>query len=180
MPQWIHFGQEAFRLKSLNKFVENIEKYVCICTFAVMLLLTFLNVISRFVLHMSLSFSEEIVTSLFVLASLSGTSMAIRDGSHLGLDYVTSFMSGRLQRFFALVANILGAGMCCLIMYYGVLMVVDEYVSKQLSATMQWPEWVYGLSVPFGTALLIFRYLFAIFLISRGHSGVAARMEGAQ
>lgn len=180
MPQRVDSGQEALRLKSLNKFVESLEKYVCICTFTVMLLLTFCNVISRFVLHMSLSFSEEIVTSLFVLASLAGTSMAIRDGSHLGLDYVTSFMTVRLQRFFALMANVMGAGMCGLILYYGVHMVVDEFVSNQLSATMQWPEWIYGLSVPFGAALLIFRYIYAIFLISRGYSGVAAHMEGAQ
>lgn len=174
------FGREVTRLTSLNKLVENIEKYVCICTFTVMLLLTFLNVVSRFALHMSLSFSEEIVTSLFVLASLAGTSMAIRDGSHLGLDYVTSFMPASAQRFFAVVANMLGALMCCVILYYGVLMVADEYASGQLSATMQWPEWIYGLSVPVGAVLLLFRYCYAIFLLSRGKSGVAAHMEGAQ
>ncbi len=165
---------------TLNKYVENIEKYVCVCTFAVMLLLTFINVISRFVLHMSLSFSEEIVTSLFVLASLAGTSMAIRDGSHLGLDYITSFMAKPVQRFLAGVANLLGVLMCCIILYYGVLMVADEFISRQLSATMQWPEWIYGLSVPLGAALLIFRYCFAIYLLLRGQSGVAAHMEGAR
>ena len=145
-----------------------------------MLALTFINVISRFALHMSLSFSEEIVTSLFVLASLAGTSMAIRDGSHLGLDYITSFMAKPVQRILTALANVLGAGMCCIILYYGIHMVADEFVSKQLSATMQWPEWIYGLSVPFGASLLIFRYCYAIFLISRGYDGVAAHMEGTR
>lgn len=167
-------------MTTLNKYIENIEKYVCVATFTVMLLLTFLNVVSRFVLHMSLSFSEEIVTSLFVLASLAGTSMAIRDRSHLGLDYLTSFAPQSVQRALAVAANVLGASMCCVILYFGAHMVVDEFVSKQLSATMQWPEWIYGMSVPFGASLLIFRYCYAIFLLLRGESGQTARMEGAQ
>ncbi|SBV91722.1 conserved membrane hypothetical protein [uncultured delta proteobacterium] len=167
-------------MTTLNKFIANIEKYVCIVTFSVMLMLTFCNVISRFVLHMSLSFSEEIVTSLFVLASLAGTSMAIRDGSHLGLDYITSSMPVSAQRFFTAVTNILGVALGGIILYYGVHMVADEFISNQLSATMQWPEWIYGLSVPFGAVLLIFRYCYSIFLLSRGHSGVAAHMEGTR
>ncbi|MCC8194226.1 MAG: TRAP transporter small permease [Deltaproteobacteria bacterium] len=167
-------------MTTLNKYIEHIEKYVCVCTFTVMLGLTFINVISRFVLHMSLSFSEEIVTSLFVLASLAGTSMAIRDGSHLGLDYITSFMSKSVQRFLAIVANVLGVLMCCIILYYGIHMVIDEFVSNQLSATMQWPEWIYGMSVPIGASMLIFRYCYAIFLLSRGQSGVAAHAEATR
>ena len=161
----------------LNKYVEQLEKYVCVFTFSVMLLLTFVNVISRFMLHMSLSFSEEIVTSLFVLASLAGTSVAIRDGSHLGLDYITSFLSGTLQLILHYIANILGIIMCSIILYYGIYMVIGEYTSNQLSATMQWPEWIYGMSVPFGAALLIFRYCYAIYQLVRGQDGTEAPTE---
>jgi C4-dicarboxylate transporter DctQ subunit len=167
-------------MTKLNGFVENIEKYVCVLTFSVMLTLTFVNVVSRFFLHMSLSFSEEIVTGLFVLASLAGSSVAIRDGAHLGLDYIVSFMPSPVQRLLAYVANILACVMCCVILYYGIYMVIDEYVSNQVSATMQWPEWIYGVSVPFGACLLIFRYIYAIFLLCRGGGGGAAEMEAAQ
>jgi C4-dicarboxylate transporter DctQ subunit len=152
-------------MTSVNRFVENIEKYVCICAFTVMLTLTFVNVLSRFFLHISLSFSEEIVTGLFVLASLTGASVAVRDGSHLGLDYLVSFTPQTVQKALALLANLLGIVMCSIILYYGLLMAVDEYGSGQLSATMQWPEWIYGSTVPFGAGLLIFRYGHAIYLL---------------
>jgi C4-dicarboxylate transporter DctQ subunit len=165
----------------LNRFIEHIEKYVCIGTFAVMLTLTFVNVLSRFSLHMSLSFSEEIVTSLFVLASLAGASVAVRDGSHLGLDYLVSFMPQAVQKALALLANLLGMAMCSVIFYYGIFMVFDEYESEQLSATMQWPEWIYGCTVPAGSALLIFRYCYAIYLLFRHKpDGLAAGPEGAR
>lgn len=149
----------------LNKYVENFEKYICIMTFSVMLFLTFANVLSRFIFHFSLSFSEEIVTSLFVLASLSGTSLAIRNNSHLGLDYIVSFMPQAVRKLLSIFANILGIIMCGIILYFGSEMVIHEFQSNQLSATMQWPEWIYGLSVPLGAFLLIFRYFYAIFII---------------
>ena len=167
-------------MTTLNKYIENIEKYICIATLAVMLLLTFANVVSRFVLHMSLSFSEEIVTNLFVLASLAGASLAIHNGSHLGLDYLTSSLPGAVQRALAVAANLLGIIMCCVILYFGIHMVIDEYVAKQLSATMQWPEWIYGLSVPCGASLLIFRYCYAICRLVHRQSGQVAHMEGTQ
>jgi C4-dicarboxylate transporter DctQ subunit len=158
-------------MTTINKFIENIEKYICISTFVVMLALTFANVLSRFSLHMSLSFSEEIVTGLFVLASLAGASVAIRDGSHLGLDYLVSFMPKAAQKALSLLANLLGIVMCSVILYYGLLMVADEYESEQLSATMQWPEWIYGCTVPCGSGLLIFRYVHAIYLLIRHEPG---------
>lgn len=55
-------------MKILDKIVVKIENYVCIVTFIIMIFLTFANVVSRFLLHMSLSFTEEIVTGLFVIA----------------------------------------------------------------------------------------------------------------
>nr|WP_319515803.1 TRAP transporter small permease [uncultured Cohaesibacter sp.] len=155
-------------MPTFNGFVEKIEHIVCTTTFVVMLTLTFVNVLSRFLLHMSLSFSEEIVTSLFVLASLAGASIAIRDRAHLGLDYFTSVASFTKQKFLAVIANILGILMCLIILYYGVYMVVGEYTSNQLSATMQWPEWIYGMTVPVGVGLLIYRYCYSIFEILTG------------
>jgi C4-dicarboxylate transporter DctQ subunit len=163
----------------VNQFVENIEKYVCICTFVVMLTLTFANVLSRFVLHMSLSFSEEIVTGLFVLASLAGSSVAVRDNAHLGLDYLVSFMPRMAQKALTLLANLLGIAMCSAILYYGILMVADEYESEQLSATMQWPEWIYGCTVPLGSSLLIFRYCYAIYLLTCHKPGSLATTPGS-
>ena len=94
-------------MKILDKIVGKIEDYVCIITLIVMLLLTFANVLSRFVLHFSLSFTEEIVTGLFVIASLSGTSVAVRNRSHLGLDFVIGFMPEKIRKVLAAAATIL-------------------------------------------------------------------------
>ena len=142
-------------MKILDKIVGKIEDYVCIITLIVMLLLTFANVLSRFVLHFSLSFTD-------VIASLSGTSVAVRNRSHLGLDFVIGFMPEKIQKVLATAATILALFMCGILFVYGVLMVRQEIFLDQVSATMQWPEWIYGMTVPVGAAVLILRYLLTL------------------
>ena len=149
-------------MRHLEKIIDSIENIICIGTFLIMLILTFINVVSRFGLHMSLSFTEEIVTSLFVLASLAGASIAIRKQAHLGLDFFTSLLPKKGQKILLIFATLMGIGFCAVVFYYGVLMVTQEYITKQVSATMQWPEWIYGTTVPVGAGLLIIRYLITI------------------
>ncbi|MCD8138769.1 MAG: TRAP transporter small permease [Planctomycetaceae bacterium] len=145
-------------MAALNRFLSNVEKYICVTTFVVMLFLTFINIVSRYLLTMSLSFTKEIVTGLFVIASLAGSSIAIRDHSHLGLDFITSYFSKGAQRFLFVIANLLGIVFCAVVLYHGAIMVYHEWESGQVSATMQWPEWIYGMTVPVGALLLMLRY----------------------
>ena len=152
-------------MKGLDKIVIKIENYLWIGTFINMLLLTFANVVSRFALHMALSFTEEIVTGLFVLASLAGTSVAVRSQAHLGLDFVIGFMPKKVQKILEVAATILAVILCGIMFYYGVQMVRQEMFLEQVTATMQWPEWIYGLTVPVGAGVLVLRY--AISLVSQ-------------
>lgn len=149
-------------MKILDKIVCKIEDYLCIITFVIMLVLTFANVVSRFALHMALSFTEEIVTGLFVLASLAGTSVAVRNGSHLGLDFVIGFMPKKVQKILAVLATLLAIILCGTMLYYGIEMVRQEIFLQQVTATMQWPEWIYGLTVPVGAGVLVFRYVLGL------------------
>lgn len=149
-------------MKILDKAVGKIENYICIFTFVMMLSFTFANVVSRFILHYSLSFTEEIVTGLFVLASLSGASIAAKNSTHLGLDFFIGFMPQKVQKLLGLMATLLAVFMCSIMFYYGVQMVRQEMFLQQVTATMQWPEWIYGLTVPVGAGILVLRYLLSL------------------
>ena len=59
------------------KILDKIEETICIVCLLAMTALVFANVFSRYVLHLSLSFSEEITTNLFVLLSMMGTAMSL-------------------------------------------------------------------------------------------------------
>ena len=71
------------------KILDKIEEYICAACTLVMTLLVFANVLSRYVLHMSLSFSDEITTNLFILLSMMGAAIATKRRAHLGLTILT-------------------------------------------------------------------------------------------
>ena len=139
--------------------LEKIEKFVaCVCV-SVMAVLVFANVIARYVFNHSLAVSDEISTYLFVLMSFMGTAIAARRRAHLGLSIITDRVSPRAR----LVINISMYGIsslfCLLIVIFGVQMVISQYQMGQETATMQWPEWIYGSFVPVGAAFAAIAFL---------------------
>ena len=146
-------------MNSVDKALRGIEDWINVVTFVIMLTLTFANVFSRFVLHASLAFTDEFVTVLFVLCSLAGSSVGQRNRNHLGLDFFTSFLPEKAQRFLSFVANILALVFLAILFWHGCGMVKSEYVLKQVSTTMQYPQWIYGLTVPVGSMIMIVRYI---------------------
>ena len=53
----------------IKKIIDNIEEIVCLISLSVMTLLTFANVVTRYVFNFSMNFAEEISTYMFVLLS---------------------------------------------------------------------------------------------------------------
>ena len=65
---------------TLKKILDNIEEVLCAICLSIMTIITFINVIARYVLSASLSFTDEITTYLFVLLSLLGSAIAAKRG----------------------------------------------------------------------------------------------------
>ena len=141
-------------MKILNK----IEEGICILCLIAMTTLVFANVFSRYVLHLSLSFSEEITTNLFVLLSMMGTAIAARRRAHLGLSILTDAVSPKVRRALLIFGFGLATVFCFAVFFYGIKMVRNEYILGQVTPSMQWPEWIYGCFVPFGAFFMTLRF----------------------
>ena len=142
----------------MMKILDKIEEYLCICCLVVMTALVFANVFSRYVLHASFSFSEEITTNLFVLLSMMGTAIAAKRQAHLGLSIVTDRVSPKARRALLIFGYGLATVFSAAVLVYGILMVRSEYILGQVTAAMQWPEWIYGCFVPFGAIFMTIRF----------------------
>ena len=140
------------------KILDKIEEGICIVCLIAMTVLVFGNVVSRFVLHLSLSFSEEITTNLFVLLSMMGTAIAAKRRAHLGLSILTDAVNPKLRRAMLIFGFGLATVFCFAVFFYGIKMVGNEYILGQVTPSMQWPEWIYGCFVPFGAAFMTVRF----------------------
>lgn len=142
----------------MKKILNHFEEYLCAVVFMVMLALTFVNVVFRN-LSASISFTEEITTSLFVLLCMLGTSIAARDQGHLGLSVLTEMLSEKKRALFACGGNILGAVFSLILLYTGMGMVINEFVMEQISIALQIPQWIYGSFMPIGAFCMTCRFL---------------------
>ena len=146
-------------MKKLDRGLAAVEKFLCCVTLIAMVSITSINVVSRFFFHHSLSFSEEITTGLFVLLSLLGSAIGVRKKSHLGLNVVTDHLPLPVQKGMHIAACLLGVGFCGLMTYTGAQMTIAEYTSGQITASLQWPEWIFGILLPVGFAFVTVRFL---------------------
>ena len=140
------------------KILEKIENTVCIICLLAMTALVFANVFSRYVLHLSLSFSEEITTNLFVLLSMMGTAIAARRRAHLGLSILTDAVKPNVRRAMLIFGFALATVFSFSVFFYGVKMVRSEFILGQVTPSMQWPEWIYGCFVPVGAVFMTIRF----------------------
>lgn len=145
------------------KIIEAIEKVVACVSVIVMAVLVFVNVIARYVFGNSLAFSDEISCYLFILMSFMGTAVAARRKAHLGLSIVTDRLSASAAKKLNIVMYGISALFCLLIVIFGAQMVMSQYALGQETATMQWPEWMFGLFVPVGAGFAFVAFVSTIF-----------------
>jgi len=125
---------------------------------AAMTLITFMQVVARYVFNYSFVWAHELVTFLFGGLIFLGMSYGVRVGAHIGVDALVKALKPGTARVVAIVATLL-----CLL--YTVIVFVGgwTYVAKMydigiLAQDMPIPQWVPRLVLPIGYALLFFRF----------------------
>ena len=143
----------------MKKFLNSFEDGICAIILFIMLILTFINVIARYVLLASMPFVEELTCVGLMVLSILGAATASKRGAHLGLSVITDILPQTAQSVIALICDILNAAFCVVIVYLGYLMVQNQINSNVLSMGMSWPVWLYGIWLPIGGAVLCIRQI---------------------
>ena len=128
----------------MKKFFSLLEDNICAIILLVMMLLTCVNVVARYVLKASMPFVEELTCLGLII---------------LGLTVLTDFFPAKGHRFCTLLGDLMGIIFGVLILWFGFFMAKQEYVLGQLTAGMQWPEWMFGMFVPISGGVLVIRYI---------------------
>ncbi|CDZ75682.1 Hypothetical protein ING2D1G_1545 [Peptoniphilus sp. ING2-D1G] len=143
-------------MKKILKFITDILfSTVGIIGLAVMLTVTFGSVLSRFVLPVAWAFTEELTCGLFILVSLLGAALAVKEGDALGISIITDNLPLKIRRYFKIISGICTSFFGFLLLKYGIQMVQSEIRLEMKTAALQWPEAVFGSFIPIGGMALI-------------------------
>jgi C4-dicarboxylate transporter DctQ subunit len=125
---------------------------------ALMTLITFGQVIARYIFDYSFVWALELVTFLFAWLIFLGMSYGVRVGSHIGVDALVKALWPRAARVVGAIATL-----CCIT--YAVIGFVGSwrYVSTMhgigtLAQDLPIPVWIPQLVLPLGFGLLTLRF----------------------
>lgn len=196
MPTGHKFGLEGEkRMQALSRFITRLEENILALLLASITLISFTQVIMRYVFNSGWNGALELTRILFAWMILFGMSYGIKAGTHLGIDAVVRLFPKPIYRITALFA-----ALAC-ILYAVILFSADwmqvlgantrggamDYWTKMYKIgigldDLRYPEWVqqtFGLQdrvhrwvsyliLPVGLVLLAFRSLQAFIDIARG------------
>ncbi len=148
----------------MKKVINNFEEYFLAVSLVIMVAINFGNVLSRYFIHTSWAFTEELLVILFVWNTMLASAMAFKHGAHLGLSVLTDLFPDRFQKYVVIFGAVLTIGLMALLARYGVDMVANQIKYNQKTPAMDLPEWIASLSITFGAIVIIFRVVQATVL----------------
>lgn len=143
----------------LKKLFNHFEEALGAVVMAVMVTLTFVNVVTRYVIVYPLAFTEEITISMFVWVTLLGVSIAFRKNAHLAVTFFYDLGSPSLRKIFYFIATAMSIVFFALLTWLGSLQVLDEMALSVTTDSLAIPAWIYSAGVPVFSVLVIIRII---------------------
>jgi len=125
-----------------------LEEYTAGIAIGILGVITFANVVVRYLINFSFAFTEELSVFLMVLVALVGGSSVMAKGGHLKIMFVVDRVSPERRRVVGLIANAVTAIMFLLLAIFGARMAWDEYRFEVTSPGLGVPTWIYTVWLP--------------------------------
>ena len=125
-------------VKERDPWYNHLEEWVMVISFSVMSILTFLNVITRFVFSFTLSWTEQMCRLCFVWLTLSGISYCALHLQHLKVTALQIALPEKVGTIFLLIGDIFSVVFGAVASYYIVQFVTNAIVNKQTFPSMPW------------------------------------------
>ncbi len=152
------------------RFLDRLEEWIVTTMLAAMTLLTFSQVVARYVFNAGWTWALELTTVFFALMIFVGISYGVRVGAHIGVDALVKLMPAGVRRATSIVVVLLCLLYAGLVIYGSLI-----YVSKMQMVGVEMedlpvPIWVVRSILPLGYTLLTFRFLQVLWALVTGRS----------
>jgi TRAP-type C4-dicarboxylate transport system permease small subunit len=143
----------------LQKICDHFEELLGSVVLAVMATVTFVNVVTRYVIIYPLAFTEEVTVSLFVWLVLLGASMGFRNNAHLAMTFFYDLLPLPLKKACVYISIGLTITFFLLLTWLGTVQVMEEIelgvTTDSLAISAAW----YSIGVPAFSVLIIARVI---------------------
>jgi C4-dicarboxylate transporter DctQ subunit len=158
----------AAGVSRLARRFDRLEEAFMIAALACMTLLTFVQVVLRYVFATGLVWSLEATTYLAAWLVLVGMSYGVRTEAHIAVDLLTSRLAPRAARAVAAVALVFGLAYCGLMIYGSGALIAGLLRLGNDARDIPLPRWLLTGIMPVAFVLLALRLVQAGLPVLRG------------
>lgn len=154
----------------MTHLLHRLEEGALALLLAFMVIVTFAQVVMRYVFGTGLLWGQEATLYAFAWLVVFGLSYGVRTRAHLGIDIVVKMLASPARRLVGLVA-IAACTAYAALMAYGAYVYVEKLHSVGIEAEdIPLERWLLSVIMPIGFALLGFRLLHEALRILRGEA----------
>ena len=135
------------------KVIRTITNTVVVILFAIVVLVVSAQVFSRFVIHLSIRWADELSRFAFVWLIYIGGAVTIRDGRNVCFDLFLDSLKGKKWKVMFTLVTAVSLLFLILMTYFGVL--VCKVEMTETSPIMHWPMHIVTLAIPLGGLLMM-------------------------
>jgi len=140
--------------KSKNHFVCVINKVAAISMLVGMSILVFVAVILRYVFAIAIRWSDELTRFMFIYLVFLGIPIAYRKKLHISIEFFTSILPSRLQKWLSIAISIIIAALITIVAIAS-LPIIFGQVGRTLAPGLKCPRCYIYAAVPIGMFLLL-------------------------
>lgn len=159
----------------MRVLLERLEEGLIASLLSLMTLITFSQVIARYVFNYSFVWALELNTYLFAWLIFLGASYGVRVGSHIGVDALVAHLPPLRARQVGAVAALACMAYAGIVFYGGWIYVAKMYEIGIEAQDLPIPQWVPRTVLPIAFALLFWRFTEVFWRLASGRD---ARLLG--
>jgi len=155
-------------LRKLNYSFQQIENGLVILGIIMTMLITFTNVITRYIFHVGVGWSEELVRFIMIWITFIGMGIAIRNGSHVSIDFFVKKLGRKIKKQADRIGHLLAASFCFFLFVSSLILTFKVFRQEQITAGLQIRIGFIYLILPATTLISTIRYFILMFVGEKG------------
>lgn len=167
-------------LVKLERGLSESISWLCAVWFAVMILTMVWQVISRFVLHISVPWTDELSRYLWITLAFVGAGAAVSENAHVEINIIASILKGikdekkkyRLAQISDIVRYIILIGLATFLEYQWIRFTMKAMKLGQLSSAMEIPMTLPYIIIDIGVASIIIHSIFRLIISIVDHESI--------
>lgn len=143
----------------LQKIDQEGERWLSLPLYALIVLTVFIEVFRRFFLSYSSIWGEEVARYAFIYVVWIGAASAIRERSHIRIDFVLKMLSGRWRSILYIFGDIVTLILAVVALYWSMEPVINSIHFGSVTHGLRISQAWFLFAVPLGFGMISFRLI---------------------